>query len=163
MEEREDDVRQQRRQRGRPRGRPERAIDPTDGPLSSFAYELRQARAAAGNPTYRVLAAKALFAPSVLSTAASGMALPTLQVTLAYAGACGADTAEWRRRWESVAAELAGTPASDSATPPVDRLPAEQLDRLKAEAAGKVRGEHACRVEFGSELAEIGQPRVHLR
>ena len=92
----------------RPRaGRPERAIDPTDGPLSSFAYALRQVRAAAGYPTYRVLARKALFAPSVLSSAASGMALPTLHVTLAYASACGADTSEWRRRWEATAAKLA--------------------------------------------------------
>jgi hypothetical protein len=88
-------------------GRPERAIDPTDGPLSSFAYALRQARAAAGYPTYRTLARRALFAPSVLSTAASGMTLPTLEVTLAYARACGADTGEWRKRWEEVAAELA--------------------------------------------------------
>ncbi len=92
----------------RPRaGRPERVIDPMDGPLSSFAHALRQVRAAAGYPTYRVLAKKALFAPSVLSSAASGMSLPTLQVTLAYASACGADTTEWRRRWEAVAAELA--------------------------------------------------------
>lgn len=95
----------------RPRaGRPERVIDPTDGPLSSFAHALRQVRAEAGYPTYRTLARKALFAPSVLSSAASGMALPTLQVTLAYASACGADTTEWRRRWEAVAAELAGKP-----------------------------------------------------
>lgn len=92
----------------RPRaGRPERAIDPADGPLSSFAQALRQVRAAAGYPSYRVLAKKALFAPSVLSSAASGMSLPTLEVTLAYASACGADTTEWRRRWEATAAELA--------------------------------------------------------
>jgi hypothetical protein len=94
----------------RPRaGRPEREIDPADGPLSSFAHALRQARAAAGYPTYRTLARRALFAPSVLSTAASGMTLPTLEVTLAYASACGADTTEWRKRWEEVAAELASS------------------------------------------------------
>jgi hypothetical protein len=89
-------------------GRPERVIDPADGPLSSFAHALRQVRAAAGYPSYRVLARRALFAPSVLSTAASGMTLPTLEVTLAYASACGADTNEWRRRWEAAAAAVEG-------------------------------------------------------
>jgi ribosome-binding protein aMBF1 (putative translation factor) len=97
---------QQQRSRA---GRPERVIDPTDGPLSNFAHALREARAAAGYPTYRALARRALFAPSVLSTAASGMVLPTLQVTLAYARACGADASEWRQRWEAVAAELASS------------------------------------------------------
>jgi hypothetical protein len=103
VEERDDAAGIERRSRA---GRPERVIDPTDGPLSSFAHALRQVRAAAGYPTYRALARRALFAPSVLSSAASGMALPTLQVTLAYASACGADTAEWRRRWEAAAAAV---------------------------------------------------------
>jgi hypothetical protein len=91
----------------RPRvGRPERPLDPADGPLSRFASELRQLRAAAGYPSYRVLARTALFSASVLSTAASGSSFPTLQVTLAYASACGADAAQWRVRWETAAAEL---------------------------------------------------------
>jgi hypothetical protein len=93
--------RQERRTRV---GRPERTIDPAEGPLSRFAHELRQLRAAAGYPSYRVLAATALFSPSVLSTAANGMSFPTLQVTLAYASACGGDIGDWRRRWEAVAA-----------------------------------------------------------
>jgi hypothetical protein len=84
-------------------GRPERMIDPAEGPLSRFAHDLRQLRAAAGYPSYRMLAAKALFSPSVLSSAANGMSFPTLQVTLAYARACGGDAGDWRRRWEAVA------------------------------------------------------------
>ncbi|MBV9446932.1 MAG: helix-turn-helix transcriptional regulator [Streptosporangiaceae bacterium] len=84
-------------------GRPERPLDPGEGPLSSFAYQLRQLRAAAGYPTYRDLAQTALFSPSVLSTAASGLSFPSLQVTLAYAAACGGDIGEWRRRWEMAA------------------------------------------------------------
>ena len=110
MKERDDLAGLERRSRA---GRPERVIDPADGPLSNFAHALRQARAAAGYPTYRALARRALFAPSVLSTAASGMTLPTLEVTLAYASACGADTAEWRKRWEEVAAELASSRRAD--------------------------------------------------
>jgi hypothetical protein len=84
-------------------GRPERPLDPLDGPLSRFADELRQLRAAAGYPSYRVLAKTAFYSASALSTAASGAAFPSLGITLAYAGACGADQAEWRQRWEAAA------------------------------------------------------------
>jgi AAA ATPase domain len=96
----------------RPRaGRPERPLDPDDGLLSCFAHELRQLRAAAGYPSYRDLARKALFSASVLSAAADGSSLPSLQVTLAYAGACGGDLGGWQRRWEAVAASLASQAA----------------------------------------------------
>jgi hypothetical protein len=91
-------------------GRPERPLDPGDGPLSSFAYQLRQLRAVAGYPTYRDLARTALFSPSVLSTAASGSSFPSLQVTLAFATACGGDIGEWRHRWETAAQALAAAP-----------------------------------------------------
>jgi hypothetical protein len=84
-------------------GRPERPLNPLNGPVSRFAHELRQLRAAAGYPTYRSLARRALYSASVLSSAASGVSFPTLQVTLAFARACGADPAEWQRRWEAVA------------------------------------------------------------
>jgi Helix-turn-helix domain len=84
-------------------GRPEAPLNPLDGPLSRFAHELRQLRAAAGYPSYRVLAKTAFYSASALSTAASGAAFPSLAITLAYAGACGADPAEWRQRWEAAA------------------------------------------------------------
>jgi hypothetical protein len=87
-------------------GRPERPVNPLDGPVSRFAHELRQLRAAAGYPSYRSLARRALFSPSVLSTAASGTSFPTLEVTLAFAQACGADPAEWQRRWETAAVRV---------------------------------------------------------
>jgi hypothetical protein len=93
-------------------GRPERPVDPSDGPLSRFADGLRQLRAVAGYPTYRAMAARAHFSPSVLSTAASGAAFPTLRVTLAYVTACGASVTEWQRRWEATASELARMPAA---------------------------------------------------
>ena len=107
-----------KKQRGPRAGRPERPVDPADGPLSRFAHELRQLRACAGYPSYRVLARTALFSASVLSTAASGSSFPTLQVTLAYASACGADATEWRARWETAAAELAGQQAAARAAAP---------------------------------------------
>jgi len=87
-------------------GRPERPLDPGDGPLQEFALALRQLRAMAGYPSYRMLASSALFSASVLSCAASGLAFPTLPVTLAYVRACGGDITEWRVRWEATAIEL---------------------------------------------------------
>jgi hypothetical protein len=96
-------------------GRPERPVDPSDGPLPRFAAALRQLRARAGYPTYRSMAVRAHFAPSVLSTAAAGTAFPTLRVTLAYVAACGACPAEWQRRWEATARELAQHAAAGSA------------------------------------------------
>ncbi len=88
-------------------GRPERPLDPGEGPLPQFALALRQLRAAAGYPGYRVLAKDALFSASVLSCAASGMTFPTLAVTLAYVRACGGDLTEWRDRWTATAMALA--------------------------------------------------------
>jgi hypothetical protein len=106
----------------RPAGRPERPIDPNAGPVARFAESLRQLRREQGNPAYRELAAHALFAPSVLSTAAGGFTFPSLRVTLAFVRACGGDPVEWQRRWEVAAAELAGQagpggPALDLAGP----------------------------------------------
>jgi hypothetical protein len=91
-------------------GRPERPVDPEDGPLPRFAEALRQLRARAGYPTYRAMAMRAHFAPSVLSSAAAGTAFPTLRVTLAYVAACGASATEWQHRWEATARELARQP-----------------------------------------------------
>jgi len=104
----------------RPVGRPERTLDPEDSPVTAFASSLRELRRAAGNPSYRTLAQRALFVPSVLSTAASGNSFPTLPVTLAFAGACGGDVDEWRQRWQAVAVTLA--PASTPGTPGTARL-----------------------------------------
>jgi hypothetical protein len=59
-------------------------------------------REAAGNPTYRVLAKTAGFSATTLGDAAGGVRLPTLDVTLAYVGACGGDTEAWRIRWREL-------------------------------------------------------------
>ncbi|MGL5824023.1 MAG: hypothetical protein ACRCYU_04180 [Nocardioides sp.] len=79
--------------------RPEKRIDAAGGVEAEFAKELRQLRAQAGNPTYRDMARAALFSSSVLSSAASGSRLPTLQVTLGFVAACGGERDVWRRRW----------------------------------------------------------------
>ncbi|MER5866247.1 NB-ARC domain-containing protein [Kitasatospora sp. NPDC002040] len=86
--------------------RPERLIDPDSGPLAEFANDLRALRESSGKPSYRDLAKIALFAPSVLSSAASGHRLPTLPVTLAFVAACGGDQQEWEHRWRWLARHL---------------------------------------------------------
>lgn len=53
--------------------------------------------------SYRQMARVALFSSSVLSSAANGRRLPTLQVTLGYVRACGGDLGEWEQRWRQVA------------------------------------------------------------
>ncbi|MGW1060436.1 helix-turn-helix domain-containing protein [Micromonospora rubida] len=89
--------------------RQERPVDPTAGPVQALAYELRKLRAEAGNPTYRQLARSAGYGATTLSEAAGGARLPTLEVLLAYVGACGGDPDEWRQRWHETAARVRPT------------------------------------------------------
>src|SRR5262249_30200506 len=84
-------------------GRPERPLDISQGPVAAFAHDLRKLRQGAGSLSHREPARTACFAPSVLSSAASGHRLPTLPVTLAFVDACGGDRAAWERRWRMVA------------------------------------------------------------
>ncbi|WP_078624075.1 hypothetical protein [Streptomyces monomycini] len=72
------------------------------GPAQRFALELRKLRQEAGSPTYRVMAQGAGYSSVALSRAAAGETLPSLNLTLAYVRACGADPAEWERRWNAV-------------------------------------------------------------
>jgi hypothetical protein len=97
-------------------GRPEKPLDATSDPIAAFAHDLRELRRRAGNPSYRELARTALFAPSVLSSAASGHRLPTLAVALALVGSCGGDRAAWERRWRRIAGQRAAAPARDQRT-----------------------------------------------
>jgi hypothetical protein len=90
-------------------GRPEKPLAGTNDPIAAFAHDLRELRKRAGNPSYRQLARRALFVPSVLSSAASGHRLPTLPVTLAFVASCGGDRAIWERRWRKVAGHVGAT------------------------------------------------------
>lgn len=88
-------------------GRRERFLDPDLGPVERFASELRALRESAGGPSYRELARRAYYSVATLSQAASGHALPSLAVTLAYVRSCGGDEQAWRARWHAVSAESA--------------------------------------------------------
>jgi len=94
-----------------------RPVNPADGPIQAFAYDLRAVREEAGNPTYRALAALAGFSATTLSDAAGGVRQPSLEVTLAYVGACGGDVELWKRRWY----ELDRLTASEDAAVEPDR------------------------------------------
>lgn len=84
-----------------------RPVNPDEGPIQAFAYDLRCLRETAGNPTYRVLAKTAGFSATTLGDAAGGVRMPTLEVTLAYVGACGGDAEAWRERWRALDRRLA--------------------------------------------------------
>ncbi|MGA4844183.1 helix-turn-helix domain-containing protein [Streptomyces sp. G45] len=72
--------------------------------MERFAWELRQLRERAGGPSYRALARRAHYAASTLADAAKGRRLPSLEVALAYARACGAEPQEWETRWRAAEA-----------------------------------------------------------
>ncbi|MEV4500315.1 hypothetical protein AB0J84_32075, partial [Micromonospora arborensis] len=55
------------------------------------------------------------YSASTLSAAASGIRQPSLDVLLAYVGACGGDTDRWRQRWFQLDEEL--RPASSVSAP----------------------------------------------
>ncbi|MDQ0906753.1 WD40 repeat protein/transcriptional regulator with XRE-family HTH domain [Streptomyces canus] len=94
-------------------GRHEVPVDPAAGPVQRFAFELRKLRLEADGITYRSLAQRAGYSVTTLSQAAAGEQLPTLPVVLAYAGACGADPAEWEARWKAAVNESADDGSRD--------------------------------------------------
>ncbi|MCU7726807.1 hypothetical protein ODJ79_24015 [Actinoplanes sp. KI2] len=128
-------------------------MDPLAGPLEAFAYDLRKVRADAGNPTYRTLAKVAGYSATTLSEAAGGARKPTLDVVLAYVGACRGDCAYWRSRWEALPEPAATSPA-------VSELPVA----LSAEDAGLPSAGQAgsqVRDEAGAEADRTaGSPPV---
>src|SRR5437899_6673288 len=91
--------------------RPERLIS-EQGPVADLARELRLLR---GGQGYRALAARANFSVSTLSKAANGRELPTKEVVLAFATACGATKdqqdhieALWQTAWHSLHGQVTG-------------------------------------------------------
>ncbi|WUI02815.1 hypothetical protein OHR68_13725 [Spirillospora sp. NBC_00431] len=98
-------------------GRPEKPLDPAAGPVEEFAAALRELRNEAGRPTYRVLARRCGVSVTALTVAARGDRLPTLKVALAFAQACGADRAEWERRWHAAESAAASVADADGKQP----------------------------------------------
>ncbi|BFV55308.1 hypothetical protein KCMC57_up04120 [Kitasatospora sp. CMC57] len=139
-------------------GRPEKPVDETGGAVAEFASGLRRLRAEAGNPTYRDMARTAMYSASVLSSAANGHRLPTLQVALGYVEACRGDREEWRRRWLVAAAgggvPVVGARPAVSVTEPA----AEQPPPLSAAAPASVQPLPAT-APLGAGVPDAGLPR----
>ncbi|WP_432155376.1 helix-turn-helix domain-containing protein [Streptomyces sp. bgisy153] len=90
--------------------------------MARFAWELRQLRTRAGAPSYRELARRAHYSASTLAEATKGSRLPTLDVAVALAEACGGDREEWAARWRAAARGRTGTrAATQAATQPATR------------------------------------------
>ncbi|TDD31873.1 hypothetical protein E1287_24930 [Actinomadura sp. KC06] len=65
-----------------------------------FAERLRRLRAEAGNPSFRVMAAKSRsVSHATLHEAAKGTRFPSWTTTQAFVEACGGDVEEWRGLW----------------------------------------------------------------
>lgn len=123
-----------------------RPVNPDEGPIQAFAFDLRALRESAGNPTYRALAKTAGYCATTLGDAAGGVHLPTLEVTLAYVGACGGDADAWHARWQTVnrqlaserapSAEIAEVAAPADPAPadpaPADPAPADSADAIES-------------------------------
>ncbi|SBU91952.1 WD40 repeat [Streptomyces sp. Ncost-T6T-1] len=115
-------------------GRRERQLEPTEGPVPRFAYELRKLRRQAGGITYREMAAKAHYSAATLAQAAAGERLPSLPVALAYVRACDGDPEEWTEQWrqaerEVAAQALAGTDEAEAPYPGLARFGTDDRER----------------------------------
>lgn len=122
-------------------GRRERPLDPTEGAVARFAYELRKLRQETGGLTYRAMAARAHYSTATLAQAAAGDRLPSLQVTLAYVAACGGDPDEWERRWHQAAEE-------------------ETEDRRATDAAAEAPYQGLARFEADDQARFFGRDRL---
>lgn len=118
-------------------GRRESPLADGDGPVARFAADLRALRIAHGEKTYRQLAASCFFSAATLARAASGRAMPSLEVTLAYVAACDGDPAEWRRRWEAARRELVSLEPRAQAPAAGDALQSITRDPIAGEQANQ--------------------------
>jgi hypothetical protein len=73
--------------------------------LEAFARDLRAMRSKA-ELDYPEMAEVSHYTMRTLVSAAGGVRLPTLPVTVAYVQACGGDVAEWEERWARLAKVL---------------------------------------------------------
>ncbi|GAA4577289.1 NBR1-Ig-like domain-containing protein [Planotetraspora kaengkrachanensis] len=99
-----------------------------------FAKELRALRAEAGNPSFRVMAARShSVSHATLHEAAKGTRFPSWLTTEAFVEACGGDVGDWRTRWREALGEPETTlevpdaPLGTSAVPLVPVPPGDAV------------------------------------
>lgn len=148
------------------RGSPDGTAHPA---LQTFAADLRALLAASGIPSLRALARRAHYSHTAVAAAAGGRTLPSLEVTLAFVGACGGDRLVWSGRWHAVRArldEVTFDPAD--AAPPWPVQPVEDgADPEQAGCSADAVTVHACKVARHDARMMVGQlelrysPRKH--
>ena len=134
-----------------------RPVNPADGPIQAFAHDLRVLREAAGNPTYRVLAKTAGFSATTLGDAAGGVRLPTLEVTLAYVGACGGDMQSWQERWRALDRQLAAEGEGSQTAVAVDAV--EPAETAEADTAAEAKVETQAAIAPETEVLDAAPSR----
>jgi WD40 repeat protein len=137
-------------------GRRERPLDPEDGAVQRFAFELRRLRESAGTPSYRELAKRAHYSVTALSEAAGGEAFPSLPVTLAYVRACGGDPNTWRQQWEQVSHELATDEVDSEKAPYLGLASFQPEDADRYFGRGDLVEELCARLDESPFLAVFG-------
>ncbi|WP_020519368.1 hypothetical protein [Catelliglobosispora koreensis] len=80
-------------------GRPFEAVNP-ERPFADFANGLRALKTACGL-TFKQMSIPAVYSIAALASAAGGLVLPSLEVTLAFVRVCGGSAHEWRERWDT--------------------------------------------------------------
>lgn len=90
-------------------GTTQRPLDPHADPVQWLACQLQDLRDRCGRPSYRDMARRTSYSASMLSRAAAGRRLPSLEVTLAFAQACGGDPRQWEQRWRQARVTLTCT------------------------------------------------------
>jgi Helix-turn-helix domain len=78
-----------------------------EDPAQRLVAELNHLRGATGMASYRKLAARTNYSRSALWRATRGTRLPSRDITLALAAACGGDIGEWDRKWRTAHADTA--------------------------------------------------------
>jgi hypothetical protein len=138
-------------------GRPERPLPARQAPQRELAAALRALRVAAGSPSYRQLAAVAHYSAATLARAAAGHQVPSRNVAIAYATACGGDRHDWDRRWRE--ANLASRMGNAAATAQGGRqVPAPSL--AVPASHGEIGASRSAAVELSSRAtARALQPQ----
>jgi hypothetical protein len=130
--------------------------------LEEFAKDLRELRGKAGLG-YPEMAELSHYTMKTLASAAGGLTLPTLPVTMAYVRACDGSVPEWEDRWHRLAEALKSVddetgPASSEAGPA-----SSEAGRSEARPGGVADGgDHQTRDaerQARQERSEHARPR----
>jgi len=113
----------------------------SDAGIQRFAEGLRKLIKESRFPSYRALARELHYSHEIISNAARGKNLPSLEVTLAFVTACSGDPVEWEQAWRALSRRETMAPPVASAwqaQPVADGADPEQagchLDAITANA-----------------------------